>query len=347
MGLAGKRNSAFTLVELLVVIAIIAVLIAVLLPALGAARTAARKAATSQQVKSIEQGIERFVNDKQRLPGAFTQTELARNTSGTPQSRLTAMENALLELAYPQDQLRNAAFTGSAAVTVDGRTVHVRDASSAQDNLFAPQGSYLDFDAGNLRVIAGVGSDAVPELLDPFDTPVLLWLASNRVDGDVQNFSQMAQIEYDGSNPAYFYWNTNAGVLSQTNLNGEDQASLSLFGLGTPQGETTARSDAQVLASMRALLGSAAYPSSGSLAATNGTPGDLYPLRPRGRVIVQSAGPDAVFFNSESRAARGLFGANHRFVGEYDRAFYSGSEDLLPEADRVDLGGRFDDLLSR
>ena len=57
---AGERT-AFTLVELLIVIGIIAVLIGVLLPALGKAREAANTVRCSANMRSIGQGLATYL----------------------------------------------------------------------------------------------------------------------------------------------------------------------------------------------------------------------------------------------------------------------------------------------
>lgn len=63
-----KRSTAFTLIELMVVIAIIGILISVLLPALRSSLDRAKKARVQADAKSIESAIRAYYNEYSKLP---------------------------------------------------------------------------------------------------------------------------------------------------------------------------------------------------------------------------------------------------------------------------------------
>ncbi len=71
----GIRRSAFTLVELLVVVGIIGLLIAILLPSLSGARKSAKNGDTKTRLKAIGDGLEMFKNDVGEYPDSAKQLD--------------------------------------------------------------------------------------------------------------------------------------------------------------------------------------------------------------------------------------------------------------------------------
>ena len=69
-------RSAFTLVELLVVIGIIALLIAILLPVASRVRTAAQAADTQSMIRAIDSAIVAYKQDQQAYPGPLASRQL-------------------------------------------------------------------------------------------------------------------------------------------------------------------------------------------------------------------------------------------------------------------------------
>jgi prepilin-type N-terminal cleavage/methylation domain-containing protein len=90
-----RRHSAFTLVELLVVIGIVAVLMAILIPALGSARASARKIACMSNLRQIGVAVHVYANDNHgnipfgpKAPPFLSPTNMYPST-GTPTSLIS------------------------------------------------------------------------------------------------------------------------------------------------------------------------------------------------------------------------------------------------------------------
>src|SRR3954469_9749705 len=101
--LAITRHTAFTLVEMLVVISIIAVLAALLLPAINMAREMARRASCSNNLKNLALAVQQFDQARNFMPASRTfwgdsgyqSSTFMPSTYKTPASTLTWVHEIL------------------------------------------------------------------------------------------------------------------------------------------------------------------------------------------------------------------------------------------------------------
>lgn len=302
-----RNNKGFTLVELLVVISIIAILIAILLPALSGVRTAARKASTQSLMTAVGNGIATFRADQQREPGVVSQRTLALRDNRD--LRFSAMENVLLDLAGGIVSESDAEIGVTNAELVfqtpagDTQTVRVNpELINAEES-----GSYLDlsgdvlipfFDtleatpAGNsadgiittaLSTPGNSGPFGIPEIVDPFGTPLLLWQRDNLSGNTPDAFALDAFVEADSGNRAWFYWQTNAAYLErdwETARRTLDVNTDSLIG-GTA-------TDIYRPRSIEGICGNPAFP-------TRDGSGRLIPAQPKSDFVLHSAGLDQMY----------------------------------------------------
>jgi prepilin-type N-terminal cleavage/methylation domain-containing protein len=93
-----NQQQGFTLIELMVVIAIIGVLASVVLSALDDARVGAKNAAAYQQLRNINLGIQRMVNDTGKMPNGCSPY-----STSNPEVALNTNQAGLVERPTPQD----------------------------------------------------------------------------------------------------------------------------------------------------------------------------------------------------------------------------------------------------
>lgn len=372
-GPAPQPARAFTLIELLVVVAIIAVLIAILLPAIGGVRRSARQAATQALVNDFSTAAVRFSNDNNdRMPGFFSEEQMGAEQNLT--RGFTAAENAMLDLAgenavfgVGQTRPTNAPTTAVQVGPIsDARRMAWVDPKllgTARNAYFTPSSeNYKEMLMGTQQLGSG---PSLPDLIDAFGNPLLVWsqdqaargsitVRANEPPTSVAPFEQFVAEFSVGQNAgtnnlAWFYLASNAGFLRSNSLGqgGQNQAGPIASGVTSSIGPGAPLENRRI--TLASLLASPSY----SLTAPgqsiqNVSFQGIYPARPRGRFIVQSAGANGIYFGTDERGW-GSNAVNNRIY--FGNSFKSSSGQRF-EAEsgggftNIDLLEGFDDVIN-
>ena len=79
---APRYRTAFTLIEILIVVAILGILAAVTLPSIQGHITKAKEATAKDNLRTLRQAIERYANDHDGIPPGYPNDDVTKNPDG-------------------------------------------------------------------------------------------------------------------------------------------------------------------------------------------------------------------------------------------------------------------------
>ena len=321
------RRSAFTLVELLVVIALIGVLAALLLSALSSAQQRARATQTTSTMEAFAAACETFFQDHGQYPGVVPEALLAQDAEandGIP--RISSLENALYHMMggyrilgvhpdYAQFNGYEMSFgNGNNEITVkfainsellgDGPLIGGRQYPS----YFTPPEGTL------VKAFGQVGDEEnLVDVVDAWGQPLAL-LRRQRTVGVLPN----NRSGNDG-NPETWQFRTEGGApYFEAGLSGLGELrKQQAFSNNAPTCILSQENTAFFEGNVGRILANPA------IREGVGNPNDLY-TQPRGSMLLLSAGADGVFFSSqdgpgsEDSPISNIFDATQAAIGEYD-----------------------------
>lgn len=368
--LKGVRGG-FSLIELLTTIAIIAVIIAITVPAVSAGRNAARRSSSETLCASLQQAFFQFRTDNRRLPGVFSPSEMG--SADNRDAGMSAMENAILELAggvvdgpAGAGQIRVGPTTNtSRQVTVDpgriGQATGKAYFAPSAGNFVAQTtdgGSAIGQNASVAGHANSGGTPSIPDVVDAFGTPILLWVADEAAQGAIRYDAGSAGPNSfvranSQNNPAVFYYNSNRCFLT-ANRTGKklvNQFDPIRGSIVAPASPTSDPVEAQ-LTNLMAVLGSPGAPNTSSgdegIGGTNNAD-KILPAQARGDFIVMSAGTDGVYMGRRDKAVgqgtitgndvRIYYGLNFKNIAGNTQTDSSG------RAQSIDIAALFDDII--
>lgn len=298
------RRTGFSLIELLIVIVIIAIVIAIVLPSLGAVRNIGRKTATTTLIDDVIKAAARFQTDERNLPGYFSASEMGAVSNAT--RGMSDMQNLLLSLAGgivtdPTATGFVQVGPGSASTTWVKVKPELIGTETGGKLYFSPPAKYFVAQTGAGQRNGAPDHATLPDLIDAFGTPILLWRENEVALGAVSKTSDFASVD-SSTNVSRFYWNANSAHLSATAVGKKtiNQSTESIIGSG--------QTAMNRMASLMGVLGNPGSAIDPSLPFANVLPGQS-----RGKLIAHSAGIEGTYLGTSERGGKNAVGGVIRF----------------------------------